>query len=192
MFTTDRLILRGMRDSDLNDLLNLYGDERVAPWVTEDYVVPKHENHKRWLINWMESALLSCVIEEKLKDPFASRFVGVIGFVAPADRKNRNAVLFITLSPDKWGKGYGFEAINFLVDYAFFDMGMHRVSLTAFEGNDRAIELYRRIGFVEEGRHRKINWIKGAWRDTFYFGILEDEWAEKKKQQAVTDGSRST
>jgi len=153
MLNTERLILRGMKSSDLDDLLKLYGDERVAPWVTEDYVVPKHENYKKWLTTWMESALLSCVIEEK---PDITRsasesnldstpFVGVIGFVNPADRKNRNAVLFITLSPEKWGKGYGFEAINYLVDYAFFDMGMHRVSLTVFEGNDRAIELYRRM-----------------------------------------------
>jgi hypothetical protein len=36
-------------------------------------------------------------------------------------------------------------------------------------------------GFVEEGRHRKIVWMKGSWKDTFYMGILEEEWAERKK-----------
>lgn len=36
-------------------------------------------------------------------------------------------------------------------------------------------------GFVEEGRHRKIVWIDGGWRDTIFMGILEDEWAVLKQ-----------
>jgi len=34
---------------------------------------------------------------------------------------------------------------------------------------------------VEEGRHRQHVWMMGGWQDAIYFGILEDEWAEKKK-----------
>ncbi|KJA16913.1 hypothetical protein HYPSUDRAFT_46819 [Hypholoma sublateritium FD-334 SS-4] len=68
---------------------------------------------------------------------------------------------------------------------------MHRVSLTVFEGNDRALALYRRLGFVEEGRHRKIVWIKGSWRDTYYMGILEDEWRERRKVESAASPSQS-
>ena len=32
-----------------------------------------------------------------------------------------------------------------MIDYAFESMNMHRVSLTVFEGNERAMALYRRL-----------------------------------------------
>jgi RimJ/RimL family protein N-acetyltransferase len=50
--------------------------------------------------------------------------------------------------------------------------------------NVRCRALYR--GFVEEGRHRKIVWLKGSWRDTFYMGILEDEWSARRKMKGAT------
>jgi hypothetical protein len=28
-------------------------------------------------------------------------------------------------------------------------------------------------------------WLKGSWRDTFYMGILEDEWTARKKMKGV-------
>lgn len=33
-------------------------------------------------------------------------------------------------------------------------------------------------GFVEEGRRRKSNWINGAWQDSIYMGLLEEEWLD--------------
>lgn len=40
-------------------------------------------------------------------------------------------------------------------------------------------------GFVEEGVHRKIVWIDGEWRDTYFMGILEEEWKDLKRKKAV-------
>ncbi|KIM43130.1 hypothetical protein M413DRAFT_435525 [Hebeloma cylindrosporum] len=181
MFTTERLHLRASKPSDEANLLALYNDELVAPWITEGYIVPRHANYIDTIYAFIHSCVLSCVVEDKA----TGEFIGLSSFVGPMEPKNRNAVICIALLPKHWSKGYGFEIMDFLIDYAFESMNMHRVSLTVFEGNERAMALYRRLGFVEEGRHRKIVWLKGAWRDTFYMGILEDEWAARKKMKAA-------
>jgi len=54
-------------------------------------------------------------------------------------------VLWLAIAPEQWGKGYATEAITFLVDYAFVELGMHKVSLSVFAGNERAVDLYRRM-----------------------------------------------
>ncbi|KAJ3505463.1 hypothetical protein NLJ89_g7401 [Agrocybe chaxingu] len=141
MFSTERLILRATRPSDDEDMLKLYNDERVAPWITEGYLVPKQPGYMEKIRTFVDSALLFVVLEEKE----TGAFVGATGFVHQPEPKNRNAVIFIALAQAHWSKGYGFEAMNFLIDYAFHAMNQHRVSLTVFEGNDRAIDLYRRL-----------------------------------------------
>ncbi|KAH9480284.1 putative N-acetyltransferase YoaA [Psilocybe cubensis] len=183
MFTTARLRLRGSTPNDADNLLALYNDPRVAPWITEGYIVPKHASYLETINAFIASCVLSCVVEELE----SGEFVGLCSFVGQGEAKNRNAIMCIALLPRHWSKGYGAEVMGFLIDYAFHDMGMHRVSLTVFEGNERAMALYRRLGFVEEGRHRKIVWMNGGWKDTYYMGILEDEWRERKQRQAEAE-----
>lgn len=59
--------------------------------------------------------------------------------------KNRNAELGISLSTKHWDKGYGSEALPLVVDYAFRGLGVHRVSLGVFGGNERAVKVYERV-----------------------------------------------
>ncbi|PPQ77475.1 hypothetical protein CVT25_011345 [Psilocybe cyanescens] len=141
MFTTARLRLRGSMPSDAENLLALYNDERVAPWITEGYIVPKHATYLETINAFIASCILSCVVEETE----TGDFVGLSSFVGQGEAKNRNAIMCIALMPRHWSKGYGAEVMSFLIDYAFHDMNMHRVSLTVFEGNERAMELYRRL-----------------------------------------------
>lgn len=144
MFTTDRLRLRPSKPSDNDDLLALYNNELIAPWITEGYLVPRHANYIDTIYVFIHSCVLSCVVEEKA----TGAFVGLSSFVGPMEPKNRNAVICIALLPEHWSKGYGAEVMNFLIDYAFENMNMHRVSLTVFEGNERALELYRRLSVL--------------------------------------------
>ena len=44
---------------------------------------------------------------------------------------------------EHWGKGYGGEALRLLLDYAFGELNLHRVQLTVFAYNERAIALVR-------------------------------------------------
>lgn len=75
-----------------------------------------------------------------------------------------------------WGKGYGTDALQILLRYAFNELNLNRVNLTVFEYNERAVKSYLKCGFVEEGRTRKSMLREGKRWDIVYMGILRDEW----------------
>lgn len=75
-----------------------------------------------------------------------------------------------------WGKGYGTDAMRVLLRYAFTELNLHRVSLTVFEYNPRAIRSYEKAGFKIEGRERKFLERGGKRWDMLYMGILRQEW----------------
>ncbi|SCW28796.1 Protein N-acetyltransferase, RimJ/RimL family [Paenibacillus tianmuensis] len=93
------------------------------------------------------------------------------------DPKNRNAECIIDIgNKTYWGKGYGTEAIKLLLDYAFLELNLHRVSLRVFSFNDRAIKLYEKLGFRREGISRQSLFREGAWHDIIHMGLLQHEY----------------
>ncbi|MXQ53119.1 GNAT family N-acetyltransferase [Shimazuella alba] len=106
--------------------------------------------------------------------------IGIISLIN-IDYKNRNAECIIDIGEKEyWGKGYGSEGLKLLLDYAFYEMNLHRVSLKVFSFNDRAIRLYTKIGFQEEGNSRQSLFRNGEWHDIIHMGLLQNEYFEKQ------------
>lgn len=89
---------------------------------------------------------------------------------------HRDVTLGISLAAGHRGKGYGAEAINWVLDWGFRHGGYHRIGLTAFSYNTRALKLYRSLGFVEEGRVRESLYHDRKRYDEIMFGMLSSEW----------------
>ncbi|KAK0457459.1 acyl-CoA N-acyltransferase [Desarmillaria tabescens] len=173
MFTTKRLYLRAFRDSDLASLLNLWNDPLVQPMVTNEYVVPRGSRFTEYLRKAADSEknVLWLMVEARDSGEFVGQTSLTVG-----NPKNRDGTFGIMFLPKFWGQGYGTEVTRFVVDYSFRELGLHRVSLSVFERNRNAIDLYKRVGFLEEGRKRKVNWVQGGWEDIFLMAILDEEW----------------
>lgn len=78
--------------------------------------------------------------------------------------------------PETWGKGYGREAMQLLLRFAFHELNLHRIGLTVFSYNNRAIALYEGLGFVREGTERERLHRDGTRYDMHYYGLLRREW----------------
>jgi len=74
-----------------------------------------------------------------------------------------------------WGKGYGSDAIRTLLRFAFDEMNLHRVQLTVYEDNARAIRAYEKCGFRHEGRLRDAVYRKGRYYDMLLMSVLSGE-----------------
>lgn len=96
---------------------------------------------------------------------------------------HRNASMSISLSRDFQGKGYGGEALNWLIDWAFGHAGLHTVSLTAASYNQRGIHLYKKLGFRVEGRRKETIYFNRGWHDEIDFGMTEHEWDALKQKK---------
>ena len=77
---------------------------------------------------------------------------------------------------DFWSKGYGTDAMEIILRYAFLELNLRRVSLDTFEYNPRAIRSYEKAGFVHEGKARKFLLRDGQRWDLLFMGILREEW----------------
>jgi RimJ/RimL family protein N-acetyltransferase len=105
------------------------------------------------------------------------RLIGTCA-LSQLDPDNGSALFHITIGEkDAWGRGYGTEATRLMVDHAFTGLGLHRVALTVFAFNERAVRSYRSVGFVLEGRAREAIWREGRWWDEISMSILDSEWA---------------
>jgi RimJ/RimL family protein N-acetyltransferase len=94
----------------------------------------------------------------------------------PQHMQHRSTEIGVDVLPEYQGKGYGSEAINWALEYAFHRAGLHRVKIGAFEWNKGAVRLYEKLGFKLEGRAREACWHEGKFWDMVEFGMLEGEW----------------
>ncbi|WP_152656602.1 GNAT family N-acetyltransferase [Oceanobacillus sp. CFH 90083] len=110
--------------------------------------------------------------------------IGIISLIN-IDYKNRNAECIIDIGEKSyWGKGYGAEGVKLLLDYSFYELNLHRVSLRVFSFNTRAIHLYKKIGFQTEGKSRQTLFRDGSWHDVLHMGILQQEYFELQIQKS--------
>ncbi|RCG27265.1 N-acetyltransferase [Sphaerisporangium album] len=82
-----------------------------------------------------------------------------------------------------WRTAVNTECKLMLLAHAFEVLGHNRVLLKTDCLNTRSQDAIRRIGGVYEGtlrRHRPRP--DGTWRDTVYFGILDDEWPPARRR----------
>ena len=104
------------------------------------------------------------------------RLIGTCA-LSQLDADNGSALFHITVGEkDAWGRGYGTEATRLLIDHAFGSLGLHRIGLSVFSFNERAIKAYRSVGFLVEGRAREAIWRDGRWWDEIAMSILSSDW----------------
>lgn len=86
----------------------------------------------------------------------------------------------ITIGSRYWNRGYGQDAIMVLVKYLFEDLKAIRIELEVMKCNLRAINCYRKCGFIEEGIKRSKCYLDGEYVDTIIMGIIRDEVMKKE------------
>ncbi|TDQ42747.1 GNAT family N-acetyltransferase [Aureibacillus halotolerans] len=110
-----------------------------------------------------------------IRDRETDQPIGLISLLQ-LDYVNANAECTIDIAEKSyWGKGYGRDAMDTLMRYAFDELRLHRLSLKVFSYNDRAIRLYEKLGFQVEGRHRDAIFRNGQYHDIFFMACLSSE-----------------
>ena len=118
----------------------------------------------------------------------SGRLIGSCAF-SQMDGDNGAALFHITIGEhDAWGQGYGTEATRLMVEHAFTTLRLHRVALSVFAFNERAIRSYRKVGFVVEGRSREAIWRDGRWWDELHMSLLDHEWAVLRERAPAVVG----
>lgn len=139
-------------------------------------------------------------VEERFEDDANTRFVvcldGVdagpgqpetdevtrIGEVTVTDVDWTRTGLAYWLVPEYHGEGYGTEAVSLAVDHVFRTIDTPSLGAGVYDFNDASRGLLESLGFTEEGRMRKTRYIDGEYRDSVQYGILREEWRERRER----------
>lgn len=121
-------------------------------------------------------------IKKRLRDPNAIALLaivegGIVGMLdTTSDRRRRvqHTVRFGISVADGWrGRGIGTALVRTLLDWAGKHPQLERVELSVLAGNTRALALYERLGFKQEGRRRNaIKYGTGHYQDDILMALL--------------------
>ena len=92
----------------------------------------------------------------------------IVLHVEPKPRRKHVAGIGMGVRDDWAGKGVGSALMAAALDLADNWLNLHRIELTVFVDNEAALALYRKFGFVEEGRARDYAFRQGRYVDVFY------------------------
>ncbi|KIY65699.1 acyl-CoA N-acyltransferase [Cylindrobasidium torrendii FP15055 ss-10] len=183
MFSTERLWLYALEEGDYYHLMCLHNDvqiQRMRPIDAGHWLAPRSCAFGK---QWVQELITN---KDTMVFIFRLRPDDVVGIldVNVLSAKNRNATFGIMISPKHWSKGYGTEVLTWLINYVFVELGLHWLALDVFASNTRAIRLYQRLGFMEEGREREAYWNSGKWEDVVKMSMLESDWKKEAKPGA--------
>ncbi|CEL01007.1 hypothetical protein ASPCAL00599 [Aspergillus calidoustus] len=193
-FRSKRLIYRAIEDNeeDTTFIQNHLNEPAMYLLSTEVLPRPRTQRNATEFVARQQSQLLGvmvCLPSEDAGSEDDWRKATPIGRVSLKNpmgaltAHHRNALIGISLIASVRGQGYGREAINWVLDWAFEIGALHRVSLEVLSHNERALGLYRSLGFVEEGRLREAVWQFRKWHDVITLGMLEGEWLKLRGRE---------
>lgn len=174
LFFGERVRLTSPRPEDAATMARWYENGEFGRLWDSSAAYPRSEPSIR---KWLEG-----LADEKDTYAFAIRLNEgdeMIGYLDLSDIQWNNGVTWLAIaigSADHRGKGYGKEAMELALKFAFHELNLHRVQLTVFSYNDRAIRLYERLGFQREGVYREFLLRDGQRYDMILYGLLRREW----------------
>jgi diamine N-acetyltransferase len=80
------------------------------------------------------------------------------------------------------GKGYGTEAAQLMLNYAFGHLNFHRVAIGVVGFNTKALRFYEQLGFQREGIQRDGYYYDHQYHDFVMMSMLAHEFLEKQKE----------
>lgn len=175
LLETERLRLRPVEIADAEDMYEYASSEKNTY-----FVFPRHttiDDTRHSIANYfMANPLGKFGIELKEN----KKFIGTID--VRVDMKKLKAEIGYVLNQNYSKHGYATEAASALVKFVFETLELEKITATCDARNTASEALMKRLGMTKEGHSRNHEiWKNGEWVDMLYYGLLREEYFEKKK-----------
>ena len=151
------------RVEDLTYILNLESDSENKPYI----VSWTDQEHREAITN-------PNIYHAILKNNETEKNIGFLILVGL--RNKHQSLEFLRLVIEEKGKGYGQKALEWSQRFAFKTLGFHRLWLDVKTENQRALNLYKRMGFKEEGTLRDCLKTPSGYDSLIVLSLLKTEW----------------
>ncbi|MHB7935741.1 GNAT family N-acetyltransferase [Staphylococcus haemolyticus] len=161
--------LRALKKSDSNLILNWMKNEKLRYLIGTVYPITELEHE-----NWFQNRMLEKDNRMFVIDLDNKKSIGIVGF-KNLDWVNRNSELFIYIGDEEyWGKGYGTQALELIIKFAFNNLNLHMLYLEVFSYNKNATKTYERLGFKQDGILRQSKFQDGKYYDKIIMSKINE------------------
>jgi RimJ/RimL family protein N-acetyltransferase len=133
-----------------------------------------------------KSVFFIIAYREKKRSAARAPLIGYCG-ISDIDWKKRRGVASIIIGDKRyWGKELGVEILALLFEYAFSEIGLHKVSIYVYSDNQRSINLFKKFAPVE-GELIAHEFHDGSWKNVTVMGLTEERYFSRvRKKYAAT------
>jgi RimJ/RimL family protein N-acetyltransferase len=111
----------------------------------------------------------------EVHDDGAWRRAGTMGFERRSEANRIAHLERLAVHPDFRGRRVADVAARMFQRHLIRDLGFHRLEMTVYGFNDRALAHAERVGWVREGVKRRAYWRHEGWVDGVTYALLEEE-----------------
>jgi ribosomal-protein-alanine N-acetyltransferase len=177
-FYTERLVIRDHVLDDLTELHELLSDEKSMKYLPE--IKTKNLNESREnLVNSVTEAgakerkLFFFSIEKKM----TKEYIGEIGYTVTQETPfGKIAGMGYFIKEKYWGKGYATEALKRVMEYAFEDGGVYRISTGCVKENKGSERVMIKCGMIKEAEYKEFQLHENTLKDRVEYRLLKHEW----------------
>ena len=168
----EKVVLRAVEASDNEMLLSLINDPDTEMMIGGSSWPVSEVDQLRWFEHQEKNRdILRCIValqEDK-------KAIGTI-ILSEIDQKNATGHIHIKMSKEGGrGKGYGTDAVNTMVRYAFEELRLNCVYANILAYNDASIKLFERCGFKRDGVLRQRIYKKGQFTNLYAYSRLASD-----------------
>lgn len=162
---TDRLLLRPIRLSDLDDIYEYQSDEEFGRYHVRLFSRQQAEEVVARTRLWEHP---NFVIE------LGGKAVGQVSLTIYRD--NELGSLGFNVARPHWGKGLATEAARAVMDWGFETHGLAKVYAGAYAPNLASLRVLGKLGMKREVVLRGHALFRETRYDDVYYGLLREEW----------------
>lgn len=176
-FTTARLRLDVLRETDADTLFNYRSDPAVARY--QGWCPASREEALDFIRSQQQISLdvPDSWLQLAIRRSDDGSLIGDLGLHLPQDAEG-SYEFGVTIAPAHQGNGYAREAVHALLDFLFRTLGAHRVHASIDPRNVASGALLRSLGMRQEAHFRESFKMRGEWVDDMIFALLAREWPE--------------
>lgn len=171
LLQSQNLYLRALEPEDLDFIYTIENNESV--WEVSHTITP----YSKFLIKqYLENAHQDIFEAKQLRLVICSKknqtAIGLIDLFDFEPMHRRAGIGILIQNTDDRHKGYGSEALQMLINYAFQVLQLHQLYANISSNNAVSIKLFTTFGFEKIGIKKDWNFVNGTYQDELLYQLI--------------------
>lgn len=181
--------LRQLQEADLENYYYWNLPDKAFHDFNGPYFGRESEENLRKRVDKMKEKFESGTFEHRdsfkvIANAETNELIGTVSWYWKSEETLWLEIGIVIFNENYWSKGIGYKALSKWIDEVFeMRPDIVRLGLTTWSGNERMMKLSEKLGMTQESCYRKARIVDGEYYDSVSYGILKEEWLERKMNE---------